>query len=352
MNRSSASVLVLFALLLAGCTSTTSPGSSTASPSATSPAPGNGAPGGGDTFTQASVSNGNGAGGGSVKDVAPTVPAFVVTTASVDNSGGNNLTFNGSVFDANGEQDLQFLFVKGTTFNATNGVQTLGTNHTITGAERNQTSEPSSFASDGYKVWDCGGRDGVLCWKYNLPVPQFAQAGLYTFNVTTGKASSFGQSLVSQQLTATVTSFSQIDFAPFPVDASGNVLTGANWGGWNANPGDASVPSTNYLKLTNNGDVPNAKVQISFSGTAFTGTTDGSYTVPFAGNVQFQSCDAAAGTAPSACTFSGWSAPNAGATTVTFQGKGHVLYVQYRVVSLPSVLMAQSYGATFTATEL
>ncbi len=344
MSLRFACLFLVLAVFAAGCTST--------EPATTKPTEATAQAAGGGEITQASVSNGNGQGGGQVRDVAPTLPAFAIGTASVDNSGGNNLTFTGTASDANGEQDLQFLYVKGTTYSAASGFQFLGTNHTITSAERNQTSEPASFASDGYKVWDCNGRDGVLCWKYNLPVAQFAQAGTYTFNATTGKASSFASSLVSQMLTGTVTSFSQIDFSPYPVDSTGAVQTGANWGSWTANPGDANVTAGNYLKLTNNGDVAGARVQISFSGTAFVGTTDSSYTVPFASNVQFASCDAAAGTAPSACTFSAWSAPNAGAVTVQFAGKGHVLYVQYRVVSLPSPLMAQSYGATFTATEL
>src|SRR5581483_11673055 len=212
--------------------------------------------------TQASVSNGNGQGGGQVRDVAPTLPAFAIGTASVDNSGGNNLTFTGTASDANGEQDLQFLYVKGTTYSAASGFQFLGTNHTITSAERNQTSEPASFASDGYKVWNCNGRDGVLCWKYNLAVAQFAQAGTYTFNVTTGKTGGpLGSSTLAQQQSATVTSFSQIDFSPYPVDATGAVQTGANWGAWVASPGDSNVASSNYLKLTNNGDVAGARVQ-------------------------------------------------------------------------------------------
>lgn len=336
-------LLIALAAVAAGCTSTDS-----TPPTASTPA----AVASGGDVTTASVSNANGAGGGQVRDVAATVPSFASTTASVENAGGSNLTFNGSVSDANGEEDLGFVFVKGTTFNATNGVQSLGVNHTLTGAEKNASTEPASFGTDGYKVWNCGGRDGVLCWKYNLAVPQFAQAGTYTFNVTTGKNASVVQSLVSQAQTATVTSFTQIDFAPYPVNATGVVQTGANWGSWIANPGETNVAASNYLKITNNGDTPNARVQISFSGTQFVGSTDPSYTVPFASNIQFASCDVADATTPAACTLSAWSPANAGSYTVTFQGKAHTVYVLYRVVAMPGTLAAQPYGATFTATEL
>ncbi|MEA3200884.1 MAG: hypothetical protein QOE90_2312 [Thermoplasmata archaeon] len=334
--------LFLMAVVLAGCTSST--------PSATVPSLPVANPAG--DISTASVSNASGSGGGNVRDVAATVPTFTDATATTDNSGSGIVSFSGTVSDANGESDLAFVFVKGTTFNATNGVQTLGVNHTINGTDRSLTSEPGAFGSDGYKVWDCGTRDGILCFKYNLQVAQFAQAGTYTFNVTSGKNSSVVQSAVGLVGTTVVTSFSQIDFAPYPVDTAGAVQTGSNWGAWTANPGDTNVVAGNYLKLTNNGDVPNARVQISFSGTAFVGASDGSWTVPFANNVQFATCDAAAGVAPSACTFSGWSAANAGAVTVTFGGKGHVIYVQYRVVQMPATLPAQSYGASFTATEL
>jgi len=349
-------LLIVLAAVAAGCTSNapsaTLPSPTPSAGSTTGSAGSAGAPAT-DVINTASVSNGNGNTGGQVRDVAPSVPSFTSTTATVENGGGQNLTFNGTVSDANGEEDLGFLYVKGTTYNASSGVQNLGANHTITSAERSASTEPASFGSDGYKVWNCNGRDGVLCWKYNLAVAQFAQAGTYTFNVTTGKTGGpLGSSTLAQQQSATVTSFSQIDFSPYPVDATGAVQTGANWGAWVASPGDSNVASSNYLKLTNNGDVAGARVQISFSGTQFVGQTDANYTVPFAGNVQFAWCDVTAGTTPAGCTMSAWTAANAGAATVTFLGKGHTLYVQYRVVSVPGTLAAQSYGAAFTATEL
>lgn len=350
------SLLIVLAALAAGCSAPTATVPTTATSGqapvvghtdASSPA------GGSDVIGTASVSNGNGNTGGQVRDVAPSVPSFTSTTATVENGGGQNLTFNGSIADANGEEDLGFLFVKGTTYNASSGVQTLGANHTITSTERTQSSEPAAFASDGYKVWNCNGRDGALCWKYNLAVPQFAQAGVYTFNVTVGRAGGpLGASSVAQQASAIVTSFSQIDFSPYPVDAAGVVQTGANWGAWVASPGDANVTSANFLKLTNNGDVAGARVQVSFSGTQFVGQTDANYTVAFASNVQFAYCDVTGATTPASCTMSAWTPANSGAATVTFLGKGHTIFVQYRVVQLPATLAAQPYGAAFTATEL
>ena len=41
-----------------------------------------------------------------------------------------------------------------------------------------------------------------------------------------------------------------------------------------------------------------------------------------------------------------------GSVTVTFTAKSNVIYVGYRLVSLPSVLDKQSYTAAFTVTEL
>lgn len=339
--------LTVLAVLAAGCTSNT-PGATEKPIAPTLVSTG----GSGDLAT-AAVSNGNGGTGGVVRDVTATVPTFTSNnTASIDNSGGNPLYFSGTIADANGEADLAFLWVRGTTFNVTNGVQTLGANHTVTAAEQAASSEPAAYGADGYKVWNCGARDGILCWKYQLLVGQFAQSGTYTFNVTTGKNASVIQSAASLVQTAVVTSFSQIDFAPYPVDASGATQTGANWGAWAANPGDTNVVAGNYLKLTNNGDVANARVQVSFSGTSFVGATDPSWTVPFANNIQMRFCDALIGTAPSACAFGAWTGANAGSAVVTFAGKAHVVYVQYQVVQLPATLPAQSYGATFTATEL
>jgi hypothetical protein len=339
VNRTVSTLILLAAILAAGCT--TSP------PAATVPSS---PPAVGDIST-AAVSNANGGTGGTVRDVAATVPTLTSSVPSVDNSGGGLLALAGTVADANGESDLAFIYLKGTTYSPTNGFQYLGLNHTITPAEQAATSEPASFGSDGYKVWNCGTRDGILCWKDNLAVPAFAQAGVYTFNATTGKNASVAQSLLGVMQTATVISFSQIDIAPYPVDAAGAIQTGSNWGAWTANPGDANVVASNYLKLTNNGDVPNARVQISFSGTNFTGVTDSSWFVGFANNIQFATCDTTA-SAPSACTFSAWTPANAGSVTVTFQGMGHIAFVQYRIVSLPATLPSQSYGATFTATEL
>jgi hypothetical protein len=136
------------------------------------------------------------------------------------------------------------------------------------------------------------------------------------------------------------------------VNAAGSPLTGQSWGAWSAAPGATNVTSTNYLKLTNDGDRPNPSVVISFSSPAFTGATDANWTIPINGHIQFAWAEGAPTSIPSALTFTYGATSPSGSVTVNFAAKGDVVFVIYRLTDLPAVLPKQSYGAAFTVTEL
>lgn len=314
---------IVAALLAAGCTSLV---------------PSDGA------VNKQAVSGGTGGVGGAVKDVRGTITSFVSDKATGDNSGSTLLTFTGIASDGNGEQDIAFIAA------ASTGPLVMSVNHSVTSAERGATTEPTTYSADGTKVWNPVAKDGALSFKWQVTITAFTTPGNYTFTATEGNPSGV-TSLPSAGVLFVVTSFSSITVSAAPVDITGAAQTGSNWGAWTASPGDSNVVATNFLQLTNTGDIANSAVVVDFTEAAFTGS-DANYSIPVDNNLQFAFCDVPAGTAPSACALNYTAVSPGGSVTVTFAGKGHLIFLSYRVVAVPRVLAAQSYGAHFTVTEL
>lgn len=333
-------------LFIAGCTS---PAADLQAPSA--PAPGEVPAEGADTLSPQAVTGGAGGTGGRVKDKLPTFSTVSLDRTTGDNSGSTQVVLSGSVTDANAEDDISFVraFLVGPSGS------TMSVNHTVTPAERNATSEPAAYpaGTNACKVWTATANDGTLQYKCRLTVTAFLLNGAYTPYVSatnpTGVTATSAAGAVF-----TVTRFSLVTVASAPVNAAGIAQTGANWGEWDAFPGDANVVATNYIKITNDGDTPNAQLIIDFTEATFAGAQDAGYTVPIDGNIQFAAWEdtSPSTTSPSEGTFTFGTASNTGSVTVSFSGNGNVVYVAYRIVQLPAVLKAQSYGATFTVTEL
>lgn len=287
-----------------------------------------------------------GAVGGSVRNSAPTVPSFSSSATTGDNRGGFTVVLSGAVRDANTERQLQSLSVAGA-----GPVAIASGARVVAPAEADASDEPADFDAAGWKVWSGARNDGVLHFQWRHTFAAFQAPGVYSFAATaTDKAGATG---VSAPVAVTLTAFSDITIAPAPVDAAGAALPGQNWGAWTAEAGATHVESANWLKLVNTGALPGSAVVIDFAD-AFVGAEDPSFTIPVAGNVQFAWFEDAtpAATAPSEGTFA-WAAASAeGAVTVTFTGTGNAIYVAYRVAKLPDVLPVQSYGISYTATEL
>lgn len=293
-----------------------------------------------------SVQGGSGQGGGDVGNVLPSFQAFSGSLATADNSGTSVEVFAGRVFDANTEADLKEVKVR------LSGVVSGEFTHKVTADDRAAASEPASFGSDGFKAWTEAPDDGVLHFKFRFTYPLGTSLGTATA-IPVVFDESGGDGVQGPADTTTVTSFSQITVASVPVNLDGTLSASATWGLWTASPGDASVEARNFLKLTNTGQRGDATVVIDFSAAAFSGP-DSRTSIPIAGNVEFAWWeDASPGsTAPSEGAFSFLPANADGSVALAFGGLGRVIYVKYRVKQLPSVLVSQSYGASFTATEL
>lgn len=327
-TRIALALTLLLAIVAAGCTGNT--------PAATD-----------DPILPQAVSGGSGGGGGTVLNSAPSVTAFTADRTTGENDGSFAVVFSGTVFDPNTENQIANLSI------ASVGANALSSTHALAGTERSATEEPASFGADGWKVWTGESPyDGVLLWKYRQTFPIFSSAGNHTFRLTVTDQP--GESGVSSPLTVVLQRFSLISVGGAPVDLQGVPLVGQNWGQWSAQAGASNVTSTNYLKLVNDGDSPNPRVVIDFTEAAFRGTGDANFTIPLDGNVQFAWFEdtTPAVTAPSEKPFVFGATSGNGAATVSFTGKGNVVYVAYRLVKLPSVLPVQPYGATFTVTEL
>lgn len=324
MNARTFTLATLAMLLLAGCT---------------------GPDAGSSIVETAAVQGGAGATGGAVGNAAPTVPELTADRTTGDNGGAFTVVFSGVVSDDNTEHHVDRVVLSSTPA----GV--LAT-RAIAGLEVAQADEPDAFGADGWKVWGGATNDGRLHFRYRHAFPLGMPAGAYAVGATAwDKVNATGASL---PVAVTLTRFSLITVSPSPVGAAGAPQVGAAWGGWTAAPGAQNVESVNYLKLVNDGDRPDAAVVVDFTEPAFAGAQDPSFSIPLNGNVQFAWWEDAtpANTAPSEGTFTFGPTSAEGSTTVTFTGKGNVIYVAYRVVSLPKPLPAQAYGASFTVTEL
>lgn len=331
--RAVALILIVLALLLAGCSS---PGASVNPPSVVASDPADG-------VQRETVTGSTGAVGGSVANSAPVVQAFTPSATTGENRGGFVVVFTGRVFDRNTESQVQNLSVVGV------GPTLLAAGHAVTAEERNATTAPAEFGSDGFKVWTGTKNDGILNFEFRRTFPAFTPAGAYAFTAYVADAP--GLLGASAPVAITLAAFSDITIGPTPVDAAGVALAGQNWGHWSAEAGASNVASNNYIKLENTGDVAASSVVIDLAN-EFVGVEDSSFTIPTAGNIQFAWAQGPVGAIPSALTFNYLPANADGTVTVQFAGQGNVLYVTYRIVQLPDVLPVQSYGISFTVTEL
>lgn len=332
MDRRIALALLTLAVAAAGCTGST-PGATPGIDVA-------------DDVETAAVTGGAGGGGGSVLNSAPSFRAFTSDRTTGENDGAFAVTFSGTVFDPNTENQIATIAIAAT------GPAALFSNHTVQGLERAATEEPAAFGADGWKVWTVSPHDGVLHFKFRQAFPIFTPPGAYAFQaVVTDQPGDAG---VSATLPVTLTRFNLITVSGAPVDLQGAPLLGQNWGMWSAQAGAEDVASTNYLKLVNDGDDPAARVVIDFTETAFRGASDANFSVPLDGNVQFAWFEDVTPllTAPAEGALDFGATSSSGGVTLTFTGKGNVIYVAYRLVKLPDVLPVQSYGSTFTVTEL
>lgn len=342
--RSLALPLVVLMIFVAGCSA---PSANLQQP----PAEGT-VTGGATDISTAAVSGGSGGTGGNVKDKLPTFSAIALDRTTGDNSGATQVVLSGTVTDANAEEDISYIRAFMTGPNAS----LVAINYSVTSADRNATSEPSSYpaGANACKVWTATLADGVMQYKCRLTIVAFLASGVYTAFVSATNPSGVTATSAAGAQTFTVTRFSLVTVASAPVNAAGVAQTGANWGEWSAFPGDTDVVAANYIKITNDGDVPLAAIVVDFTGANFAGGSDATYNVPIDGNIQFAVWEdtTPATTSPAEGTFTYGSTSASGAVTVTFSGKSNVMYIGYRLVQLPEILKAQSYGATFTVTEL
>lgn len=284
-------------------------------------------------------------GGGNVVGTPLSDFTFGGSLASADNSGDWAEIFTGSLYDANGEQD----FRAGTLLVTLSGPVSGVFEHVILANEFETGPEPTDFDADGWKIWSDTHHDGRLHFSFRYRYTTGTPDGVYTFTSAFMPRSEAPIAGPVDQTTVTV--FSKVTVGEAPVGLDG-APSGTLWGMWIATPGASNVVATNYVKLVNNGQNPNARVVVDFSTDALSGA-DADYMIPLDGNIQFAVCEVAAwDVAPSVCTFNyGATSPDA-STSVTFSGIGRAMYVSYRLVQVPAVVAAQDYGGAYTVDEL
>lgn len=335
-------ILVATVAALAGCASPAETATGGVTPPSTLPS------GGGELAPETATGATSGNSGGSVANVAPTIQSFAGSASGADNSGTITEIFTLTLRDGNGEKDFRDDVVSIALTGAITGTFT----HTVTLAESNsETDEPASFGADGFKVWTGAVKhDGLLLVKYRYNYAIGTPAGTYTF--TPRITPDGGSAITGTAKSTTVEVFSELTIASAPVDANGNP-TANNWGLWSATPGAANTEGTNLVKIVNTGQKADARVVIDFTESAFTSPDPDFPGIPLDNNIQFATCEvASSSTAPSTCSFTFGATSSSGSVAVQFSGLGKAIFVKYRVLEMPQVLPAGSYGASYTASEL
>jgi hypothetical protein len=282
----------------------------------------------------------SGIGGGIVTNLVPTVQSFSSSASQFNlNTAG---VLSGTVKDRNKEADIKTIQVAVTGGTA---AVTFSASHDIVAGDISATTEPANFDGSGWKVWNTGGADGILSYKF-----QYTYTTLGSYIWTPSVKDQDTGAVFQSGATATVTALAPVTYGADPVDSSAAVLAGARLGAWSAAPAATSVGSTNYLIVTNTGVTATQSFTVSFSAATFTGTTVTGETININNNIQFGYWEdtTPSTSAPSEGTFTWKTTSASGADTFTFTGTGNVMYVTYRLVALPDPLVDQPYEASYT----
>lgn len=305
--------------------------------------------------------------GGQVVAEPPGFGSFAGNRQEADNSGTSVAVFTGSIRSSNGEKAL----TGGTLSLLVSGPDEDAVEHRVVGGETNGGAEPEAF-SRGWKVWSGTDGDGVVHFAVSYAFPIGLAPGTYTITprwVPTEREDSDGDEdrggndddederdampILGTPVTVRVSLFTSITLSGEPVDPSGRTLGQLNWGMWSARPGQRDVESSNYIRIVNAGQDPRQGIVVDFTGADFVGA-DGLAKIPVGGNLEFAVCTLEDATkVPADCP--SWSfkpSTSDGSTSARFAGLGHVMFLKYRVKSIPDVVPAQTYSTAFTVDKL
>lgn len=281
-------------------------------------------------------------GGGTVSNSAPTVDSFS-NAAGATQSKDTSDVFSGSVHDKNGEARIAQISVTFTS--APGGVSPTLFDHNVVSGDRAATTEPTSFGSDGFKVWNTGGADGVLAFKFQYT---WTVNGAYVVRALVDDQSNLNQFNAGTDISITISD--GFTLSAHPVTAAGADAGAVSWGTWTATPGASAVDSLNYLEIRNSGNNPTQAVTLDFTPSVWTGA-DSTTTFNLDSNTKFACAESpsTSAVAPNTLSYTLGSSSSSGSTTVHFSAMGRYLYCTYEVVAIPDPLLDQDYNAAFTA---
>lgn len=284
-----------------------------------------------------------GTGAGTVQNDAATVTAFASANGATQARETSDV-FTGTVRDRNGEATLGLVAVEFTTAPA--AVTTTRFVRALVAADLVPATEPGSFDGNGWKVWNPGGTDGRLTFKFQYT---WQASGTYVVRAYVQDSADVDYSGPAADLTITVTDGFTV--AAFPVFANGTDDAGANWGAWTALPGQRNVTSVNFLKVTNSGNNASQSFVVDFTPGNFTGA-DGTTKFPLNNNIRFACKEGSATDAPEDLGFDTDDLPADGAdfgsTEFTFSALGKVAFCMYNIDLVSDPLLDQTYSAAYT----
>ncbi len=313
-----------------------------------------------------------GSGGGRISNSPPEFRSITMTSDTADNDGSSVVIVTMEMFDANGEVEFSEADMEMALSGARNEVFTgkMPTENFL------RTSEPSLYDLNGWKFWNSGEQlDGLVTGKFRYVIPEGTPPGELYFTPTVdqtvegggdgatgllgGSSSSDAEDpapeSADQPAVLQVQNPRHAVINPWPVDSNGTEHVGEAWGNWSAAPGDENVVAANYMQIVNSGQDPNAMFIVDYSGTAFVGNEHrGEIPINLNGapNIEYAWFEGPPGAVPADGDFVFQPGNAEASLTVQFTDLDNVGYFSYRIVKVPDFLPPDTYGATFTITEV
>jgi len=308
-------------------------------------------------------------GGGTVTNTAPSVVQFTVTfynnsgvseanyqqatgtpTTSLNDDGGDYIVVNVTVYDSNGEGDLQYI-----NFSVDKTLEdgTAWMTHTISATDRSNTTEPTPV-ENSIHGWDNGTADnGYLTFNFKHtfdhgddPANGALTSATYTWTVEVKDSAGSTATDTSQTVVYNYANLTLTDgyFAPNGTQNTTDTM----WGKWSG-PAGASYNSLNYLRAQNIEATGTGNVTISWSYTTLNNSTSG-------GTIALTNVNYYEGEAANASAVASWAAVPADAThqnawvSVTYNAASTTNSWTNYTIAIPAATPTGIYSQAFTWT--
>lgn len=309
-------------------------------------------------------------GGGEVTNTAPVVHAITITTydnqgtetgyqtsggsptTELNDDGADYIEVNVTVYDANGESDLEWINFTITEGNSLGADGTSWMNHEISSTDRSNSSEPA-FTENEIHGWDNGTADnGYLTFNFkhtydndNDPVNGALTSSTYTWQAEIKDGAG---STATDSSAVDVYNYADLTVTESYFESDGTENASTIWGNWSGSTGTDQAGTT-YIKATNAGSTGTGETAVAWNSQNLENTTSG-------GTIALTNVEYYEGEAANPATVGSWTHLSTNAThmkawtNITHSTGGTTTSWTNYTVSIPAATPQGNYSETFTWT--